>query len=155
LGAAEREIRSVGERAAGFLAAAGRRATVRGDYHSVARLLERALELGVPDSRELLQLEVELGLALHQVGRDAEAEALLDRTVEAATALGEPGLAARALARVSYMRLGADPAVGGPEMIPVAKEAIRMLETLGDTVGLAEAGHLLGEALARAGRKRE
>jgi DNA-binding SARP family transcriptional activator len=152
LGAPESEIRPLGERAAGFLAAAGKLATVRGDYRAVRNLLERALALGVRDPRERLQLQVELGLALNQAGRNAEAEALLDRTVEAATGLGERGVAARALVRVSHFRLAEDPAVGGPEMVPVAEEAIRTLEALGDTVGLAEAEHFLANALSYSGR---
>jgi predicted ATPase len=155
LGAPESETGPLGERAASFLAGAGRRATVRGDYHAVRNLLERALALGVPDPHERLQLQVELGLALDQTGRNAEAEALLDSTVEAATAVGEQGLAARALARVSQIRLGSDPAVGGPEMIPVAEEAIRALEALDDTVGLAEAEHFLARALLYSGRRTE
>jgi DNA-binding SARP family transcriptional activator len=155
LGAPASETGPLGERAAGFLAAAGRRATVRGDYHTVAHLLERALELGVPDPREHLRLQVELGLALGQAGRGAEAEALLGSTVELATALGEQGLAARALVHLSAQRLDHDPGVGAPEMIPVAEDAIRTFEALGDTLGLAEAGLLLGNALARAGRVTE
>jgi tetratricopeptide (TPR) repeat protein len=77
---------------------------------------------------------------------------LLDRTVEVANELGEPGLAARALVLVSNMRLGAAPEVGAAEMVPVAEQAIRTLEALGDPLGLAEAGKLLAEALARSGR---
>jgi DNA-binding SARP family transcriptional activator len=151
LGYPESETGPLGEQAAGFLAAAGRRATVRGDYHAAARALERALALGVPDPCERLQLQVELGLALFQTGRNAEAEALLDNTVEAATALGERGLAARALVHVSSHRLSSHP-VGGHEMIPVAEDAIATFEALGDTLGLAEAERLLGGALSRAGR---
>jgi tetratricopeptide (TPR) repeat protein len=153
LGASASETGPLGERAAGFLASAGRRAAVRGDYHSVARLLERALALGVPDPRERLQLQVELGLALYQTARRAEAEALLDSTAEAATELGERGLAARARVHVSAHRLGGDPEVGAEEMIPVADEAMRTLEAFGDTLGLAEAELLLGIALTRAGRR--
>jgi class 3 adenylate cyclase/tetratricopeptide (TPR) repeat protein len=155
LGAPAGETGSLAERAAGFLASAGRRATVRGDYHTVARLLERALALGVPDPRERLQLQVELGIALHQTGRNAEAEALLDSTVEASTVLGERGLAARALVHVSGQRLASYPDVWAQEMIPLAEEAIRTFEALGDTLGLAEAGDLLGHALSRAGRFEE
>ena len=153
LGDPEDARRALGEQAASYLAAAGRRATIRGDYHAVAHLLERALALGVPDPRERLQLQVELGVALGQTPRRAEAEALLDTTVEVATELGEQGLAARARVHVSGFRLAADPEVGAPEMIPVAEEAIRTFEALGDTLGLAEAEELLTAALSRAGRR--
>ena len=155
LGAPASQTAPLGERAASFLASAGRRATVRGDYHTVVRLLERALALGVPDTRERFQLQVELGMALYQTARNAEAEALLDSTVEAATALEEHGTAARALVHVSNARLVSDPEVGAAEMIAVAEEAIRTFEALGDTLALAEAGMLLGSALANAGRYEE
>jgi class 3 adenylate cyclase/tetratricopeptide (TPR) repeat protein len=152
LGAPDSETSPIGERAAGFLAAAGHRAAIRGDYHAVANLLERALALGVHDPHERVRLQVELGLGLYEVGRIAESEELLGRTVEVATALGERGLAARALVHISTQRLDADPAVGGEEMVPVAEDAIETFEALGDTLGLAEAGLMLGSALSRAGR---
>jgi class 3 adenylate cyclase/predicted ATPase len=155
LGAPESETDLLGARAAGFLASAGDRAATRGDYHAAAKLIERALELGVGDPREQLRLQFGLGRALYQTARTAQAEALLGRTMEAATELGERGLAARALVEVSEIRLTSDPEVGGPEMVPVAEEAIATLEELGDTVGLAEAGRLLGSALRRAGRLQE
>jgi DNA-binding SARP family transcriptional activator len=155
LGAPESETGPLGERAAGFLASAGRLATVRGDYHTVTRLLERALALGVPDSRERLQLQVELGLALYQTARNAEAEALLESTVEAATELAERGLAARALVHLSIARPASDPPAGAPELIPFAQDAIRTFEALGDTLALAEAEMLLGDALSNAGRFEE
>jgi class 3 adenylate cyclase/tetratricopeptide (TPR) repeat protein len=155
LGPTDAATRALGERAARHLGAAGRRATVRGDYHAAANLLERAMALGVPDPHERLALQVELGLALLQTRRIAEGEALLDSTVEAATALGERGLAARALVHASYQRLNSDPTVGGQEMISVAEEAISTFESLDDRLGLAEAEEVLGGALVRAGRFEE
>jgi DNA-binding SARP family transcriptional activator len=155
LGTPESETASLRERAAGFLAAAGRRATARGDYHAAVNLLERALALDVPDLRVRLQLQVELGLAFDQTGRHGEAEALLDTTVEVATEFGERGLAARALVHLSNRRMSQDPAVGAGEMIPVAKEAIRTFESLDDLLGLAEAERFLADALDRAGRSTE
>jgi class 3 adenylate cyclase/tetratricopeptide (TPR) repeat protein len=155
LGAPASETGPLGERAAGFLAAAGRRATVRGDYHSAARMLERALALGIPEPRERLQLQIELGVALLQTGRSGEGETMLEGTVGAATELGERGLAARALVGVSSYRLGAAPEVGAPEMIPVAEAAIATLEALGDRLGLAEAEYMLTDALSRSGRRAE
>jgi DNA-binding SARP family transcriptional activator len=155
LGAPESETGTLGERAAGFLASAGRRATVRGDYHAAVNLLEGALVLGVPDLSVRLQLQVELGQALDQTGRHGEAEALLDSTVEAATEFGERGLAARAVVHLSNRRMSQDPAVGAGEMIPVATEAIRTFESLDDLLGLAEAERFLADALDRAGRSTE
>jgi class 3 adenylate cyclase/tetratricopeptide (TPR) repeat protein len=152
LGDPEDVSQALGERAAGYLSAAGRRAAVRGDYHAVANLLERALALGVGDPRERVRLQVELALGLYEVGRIAESEELLGRSVEVANDLAERGLAARALVHISTQRLSSDPAVGGEEMVPVAEEAIKTFEALGDTLGLAEAGLMLSDALVRAGR---
>ena len=53
LGRPEDEIRPVAERAAFHLAAAGRRALVRGDHEAVCRLVERALALGIADPQSV------------------------------------------------------------------------------------------------------
>jgi class 3 adenylate cyclase/tetratricopeptide (TPR) repeat protein len=155
LGALDDSAAKLAARAAGHLAAAGLRAGNRGDYHAVTNLLERALALGVTDTRERVRLEVEFGLALFETGRIAESEALLGGTIQAAADLAERGLATRALVHISAQRLSSDPGVGAEEMVAVAEEAIETFEALGDTLGLAEAGLMLSEALGRAGRRAE
>jgi class 3 adenylate cyclase/tetratricopeptide (TPR) repeat protein len=145
----------LGQRASGHLAAAGSRASVRGDYRAVSNLLERALAFGIPDPHERVRVQVDLGKALYEVGRIAESEAVLAATRDAATGLAERGLAERALIQAAASRLTSDPAVGAAEILPVAEEAIRTFEALGDPLGLAEAERLLAEALSRLGRTDE
>jgi class 3 adenylate cyclase/tetratricopeptide (TPR) repeat protein len=155
LGTSNAETERLGERAAARLAAAGRRAAIRGDYHAVVNLFERALALGVTDQHERVRVEVDLGKALYETGRIEESEVLLDATRDAATSLGERGVAARALVQILGQRLSSDPAVGAVETLPAAEEAMRTFEVLGDSLGLAEAGRLLSEAYSRAGRTEE
>ena len=155
LGDPEDATRAVGERAAGYLAAAGRRASGRGDYRAVANLLERAQALGVSDPRERMRLQVDLGRALFEIGRVAESEVLLTATRDAASGLAERGLAERALVESLATRLYSDPTLGSAEVVPVAQRAIETFAALGDTLGLAEAEELLGQALAREGRAEE
>jgi DNA-binding SARP family transcriptional activator/tetratricopeptide (TPR) repeat protein len=155
LGDPEPEIRLLRERAAGFLAAAGRRASVRGDHHAVAKLLERALALGLSDSRERVSVQLEFGRALFETGRIAESEALLTTTRDAAVSLAERGLAERALVHGLRSRLASDPAVGWTDVVSVAEGAIKTFEALGDMRGLAEAEILLAGALHQQGRTEE
>ena len=124
-------------------------------YDEAAARLSSALELGIPDPSERTRVQVELGLLLHQTARESEAEAILSASLDAATSLEERGLATRALVHLSAERLASDPRVGSPEILPIAEEAIRTFEELGDRLGLAEAEHLLGHVLDREGRSEE
>ena len=152
LACADAQTESLGQRAGAHLAAAGLRASNRGDYNAVVSLVERALALGVTEPRERVRLGVELGKALWQTGRVAESETLLLETRNAAIDLGEKGLATEALVHSSLLRMVSDPEVGSSEIVPVAEEAIRTFEELHDSLGLAVAGQLLGDALLREGR---
>jgi tetratricopeptide (TPR) repeat protein len=146
--------RVLGERAARHLGAAGRRATVRGDYHAAANLLERALALGIPDPHERLELQVELGSSLHQTGRLAASTATLAEAVDGATRLGERGVAALALVDRHWVRF-ADPELDLEQVEAACRQAMETFAELGDDRGLALAGHVLGLALARLGRRTE
>ena len=140
--------RALGERAAGHLAAAGHRATTRGDHHAAVNLLQRALSLGISDPRKRVQLQVELGNALHETGRISDADAVLDEAGEAATALGEKGVAALALIYLCTSRMG-DPQLDLAEVQAICEQAIETFSELGDERGLAIAGRLLGLSLNR------
>jgi tetratricopeptide (TPR) repeat protein len=155
LGAREGELAPLGERAAEHLAAAGRRAALCGDFHAVANLTERALALGIGDPEERVRLEIDLAKALWETGRIGESEALLSSTREAAAGLPERGLAERALVRSLTARLFSDPTLSSTEVVAAAERAIETFEALGDTLGLAEAEDLLGDALSREGRIEE
>jgi predicted ATPase len=70
LGTLDDRATTLASRAAAHLAAAGLRASDRGDYHAVANLLERALALGLTDPRARVRTEYELALYLQRSGRD-------------------------------------------------------------------------------------
>jgi class 3 adenylate cyclase/tetratricopeptide (TPR) repeat protein len=151
LGRVDADTRELGERAAAHLQAAGLRATDRGDVHAAASLLGRALEVGIAEPRERAHLQVELGEALTGTGRRVEADVVMAEAIEAATAAGERGLAAcalamRALRRHRYVDEGLA-SVGA-----AAEEAIQICSQLGDTRGLAVAWRLLAWTLNHQGR---
>ena len=124
-------------------------------YDEAAARLSGALELGIADPRQRAHVQAELGLLLYHTGRTGESEAILSASVDAATDLEERGLALRALVHLTAERLSSDPEVGSAEVVPVAEEAIRTFEQVGDRLGLAAAEELLGMALAREGRGEE
>ena len=70
---------ALAERAAARLGAAGLRALDRGDMVGAINLLGRATALLPPDDDARIELELELGEALQEAGRLAEAESLSSR----------------------------------------------------------------------------
>ena len=143
------------ERAIEYNLRAAAAATGTFAYDEAAARLSTALELGLTDPRERAGVQLELGNLLWLTGRVGEAEAILTASLDAAANLEERGLAARALVHLSMERMSSDPGVGSAEIVLIAEEAIRTLEQLPDSPGLAEAESLLGNALGRAGRTEE
>jgi predicted ATPase len=97
LGPLDDHGRKLGERAAGHLASAGKRAFARADMPAAANLLRRAANLLPADDRERLELLPDLGEALMEVGEFAWAETFLDEAVDAASAAGDARLKANAV----------------------------------------------------------
>jgi len=124
-------------------------------YTEAAAALSTALEFGIADPRERIRVQGELGNLYYETGRIAEADAILTASLDGATTLEERGLATRALVQLSNPRLASDPRVSSAEIVPIAQDAIKTFEQLGDTRGLAMAEHLLGHALSREGRTAE
>ncbi len=143
------------ERAVDYNLRAAEAATASVAYREAAARLSTALELGIADPRERARVQAELGNLYYESGRLAESDALLTASLEAATALGERALAARALVQRSNQRLASDPLVSSAEIVPIAEEAVRTLEQLDDPLGLAMAEQLLAHALSREGRRAE
>jgi hypothetical protein len=142
---------ALGERAATHLVAAGRRAAALSDFEAVAGLLGRALALGISDPLQRLRAGFDVGQALHQTRRTAEAEAVLAETHELATRLGEDGIAALALVQRAWNRTG-ETTMDYGEAETVAEHAIDVLARAADDRGLALARRLRAIALAsRAG----
>jgi class 3 adenylate cyclase/tetratricopeptide (TPR) repeat protein len=155
IGAGGQRTRALGEKAAGLLASAGRRALARADPYAASNLLERALRLGVASPVDRARILGDLGMALNTSGRMLQAEAARRASIDAATALGERELAT--WVRISYLlsRGSSDPEVGAEEMERAAHEAIELYRELEDPAGLAAAEHLLGVALGMKGRQAE
>jgi class 3 adenylate cyclase/tetratricopeptide (TPR) repeat protein len=140
LGRADQAARSVAQRAAGHMAAAGRRASERGDASAAANLLARAAELTSNDDSERPPLLLELGVALFDAGQITRAIEVLDETVISAAAPGDRSTEWRARVEQMWMR----PTVEtdrpwGKEQERVAEEAIAVFESLDDDLGLAKA----------------
>jgi predicted ATPase/DNA-binding SARP family transcriptional activator len=140
------------ERAVDYNLRAAQAAMASVAYREAAARLATALELGIADPRERARVQGELGHLYHETGRIADADAVLTASFEAATSVGERGLAMRALVQRANERLASDPQVSSAEIVPLAEEAIEAFEQAEDTLGLAMAEHLLGHALGREGK---
>jgi class 3 adenylate cyclase/tetratricopeptide (TPR) repeat protein len=129
--------------AAQRLAPAGVRALGRGDMPAAVRLLTRAVALFPLDDSERLDLLPELGIALIDGGRLAEAEPVLEEAEDRARATGSDVAMWRAtIARLSLRTWTGN--VAGKEMIASAEAAVAGSAELGDNLGLARSWHLLG-----------
>ena len=140
LGAPKEEL---GRRAAERLAAAGRRAHLRGDLTATINLLERSRRLRADEQQDVV-LEVDLGDALFSAGLPVRAEELLRETAARAANRGDDrGVL---LARLTQMvvLLSTDPEGRVREARALADEAIPVFEAAGDERGLMRAWTAIG-----------
>jgi class 3 adenylate cyclase/tetratricopeptide (TPR) repeat protein len=133
----------VARRAWERLGSAGRRAFARGDMPAAANLLERATSLMPPEEPARLELRIDLGTALTQMGQLARAGAIFDEEIERASSKRDLRLEWRARLQRSFLSRYAHPEEGGEELLGVAKEAIRAFGEVGDDAGLARAWRLV------------
>src|SRR4051794_1059015 len=142
--AARERHRDLAARGAEHLGAAGRSALARDDMHAAVNLLERATALLPADDRFRGSLQPELGAALTECGRLAEAERVLDAAVDSAAARDD----ALALAHVTVARLFLRLQVGTEDGTREVRERFdRLLGTFteaGDDLGLGRLWHLRG-----------
>jgi class 3 adenylate cyclase/tetratricopeptide (TPR) repeat protein len=131
---------ALARRAAGHLAAAGRRALARGDTSAAVGLLRRASTL---DERAGAELAPELGRALVESGALAEADELLSGAIEKANAAGDEGRAAHAAVVRAEVRFRTNPTWAVEETRTVAEAAIATFTRCDDDGGLAQALRLL------------
>ena len=144
------ELGLVGERqralaagAAERLAAAARAALVRGDLHAAAHLFERAVSLLGRDDPTRAALLPELGAALHDAGRLADADRVLAEAIEDA---GEDAaLESRARVERELVRLQAETSGPIDDALRVAESALAVLEAHGDELGQCRAWCLWAE----------
>jgi tetratricopeptide (TPR) repeat protein len=135
--------RALGERAAGRLSSAGRRAFGRGDMPVAAGLLERAAALLPAGHAARGELNLSLGVALCELGEITRAESVFEAAAEAASAAGDAKVEVQASLERSYWSLATNPDGRTADLRALAEEAIRMLGREGDDRGLARAwGHL-------------
>jgi len=136
----------VAERAGEWLAAAGRRALLRGDERAAVSLFERALELTRPIKLDI-HVEVDLADALSRT-QPQNAAAIADAAADRARGAGLE--TAEALARVvaANIRSLTDPGASLDELEALARAALPLLEQAGDHLGLAHVWYALGITVA-------
>jgi len=139
LGLLEERDRELAVRAAGKLAAAGRRAYAVGDLPAAVGLLVRAVELLEPSSAARAEVLTDLGEALRETGEFARARSVLHEAKEIAVANGDPAAAAHARLIELRARAQVDPAVTPDEFDRLGAEAIELFEQAGDERRLAKA----------------
>jgi class 3 adenylate cyclase len=142
--AARERYRSLAARGADHLGSAGRNALARDDMPAAVNLLERATALLPPDDPALGALMPELGAALTDAGRLADAEAVLDSAVEAAAARGEPVAGANATVALLALRIQVDTEAGAGEVRERFEPLLETLEGAGDDLGLSRLWRLRG-----------
>jgi class 3 adenylate cyclase/tetratricopeptide (TPR) repeat protein len=155
LGRPDERSHELGRRAAGHLAAAGRRAFAKSDAPAAQNLLSRAVPLLPEGDDARLELLVLYGRTLIEVGLLAEADGALAEAGERAEELGERGLALHALVEREFLRLKTDPAGTTDEARRVVERALPVFEELGDEPGLARSWELLGQVYLMACRYRD
>jgi tetratricopeptide (TPR) repeat protein len=135
---------AIGAEGSRRLAAAGRRAFVRGDNTAAAALLGRAVALLPVDDPERLRLLPEHGEALLMTGEFEAASAVLDEAIEKGHVAPVP--AAHASLVLLLVRLRAGDAEGweGGGFEQEIASAIEVFEHAGDESGLAMAWRLRG-----------
>ena len=129
------EAGTIGERAAGHLFAAGRRAADRGDVAAAANLVGRAVDLTPADAECRVERLLHLPRLLFMVFGDLErAEAALDEAERLATEQGDERLTAFARLDRWYIP-DSDP----EQLLAAGRAALPLFEREGDELGLAKA----------------
>ncbi len=144
LGLLDAETRDLGERAAARLAAAGRRATERGDRGAAVNLLGRAAVLFPAEGRDKIEVVLDLVEPLVGFAMVAEAEALVVEASETAALLGDERLVARVdIERIWLIVSAQVGALAETSALDHAERAMPIFELHGDHVGLARAHEIV------------
>jgi DNA-binding SARP family transcriptional activator/tetratricopeptide (TPR) repeat protein len=124
--------RALGARAAEHFAGAARAALGRGDPSAAGELLERAIALLETREPARSALLTDLGVALFEAGRLADADVALDEALRQAR---DPRLAARAKVERRFVALGSEANCATAEARRVADAALAVFEEHGDDRG--------------------
>ncbi len=136
------EVRELGAKASWRLESAGRRALARSDLPAGIGLLERAASLSADDPVARAELLPELGRALIEAGRLADAERVLGEASLVAEATADERAESRVLVQKQFLQL-LHVTEGGPEAAMRAVErVIPVFERCGDHHGLCSARRL-------------
>ena len=146
LGAAGDSTRAIAREAAERLAAAGRRAFVRGDAPAGVNLSSRAAALLLPEDPLRVELVPNVRVIQGLVEDMSWAEQVLTEAVEAAATNGDRRLAAQALVQRGFLRLFTEPDVTPEELIQTAGRAADLFDELADELGLARSWRLVAQA---------
>jgi len=144
---------TLGRRAASYLGSAGRRALARGDLPAAARLLQRAAATLPPDDPDGIELLIESGEALVDLGELTRADEVLGTAIEHALASGDVVRADGA--RIVRMRLHYE--TEGDDhgtLLQDIEQAMKEFESADDHMGMIRASHLLVLIHWAAGRHR-
>ncbi|MEO8423222.1 MAG: adenylate/guanylate cyclase domain-containing protein [Actinomycetota bacterium] len=143
LGVADADVETLGRRAASYLGAAGRRALARGDLPAADNLLRRAAATLPHGDALAVELLVEAGEALVDLGELVQADEVLGSAIDQAMASGDTiaALGARIVRmRLHYETEGEDP---DGTLLQDVEGAVKEFEQAEDHMGLIRASHLL------------
>ena len=139
LGHAGTRADRLAERASDRLESAGRRALRRSDRAGAVTLLERAVTLAPKRGVRRARILPELGGALIEAGRLADAGAVLADAKVAAEAVGDESAAARTLVQDQFLRLQLGESAGTDEASAVVERVLPVFRAEADEQGLCGA----------------
>jgi class 3 adenylate cyclase/tetratricopeptide (TPR) repeat protein len=146
---------ALAERAAEYLAAAGRRASTRLDLPASSNLLGRAAALLPHNDPDRMRLKADEGVALSRLGESRRAEGIFDEVIEAARRSGNVVIEARARIDRLWARRDTEPARWLEEMRAEVEPLIPVLEDHRDDLGLTKGLQLLASGWQFEGRMGE
>ena len=139
LGRADDDTAALGARASQRLESAGRRALRRSDNAAGVSLLERAAALAAGDPNRQAALLPDVGGALIDAGRLADAQTVLAEAARAADDAGDERAAARALVHSRFLRLQLGEPAETAEASAAVDQVLPVFEAAGDERGLVSA----------------
>ena len=136
---------ALARRAAERLAAAGRRASTRGDLRAAASLLGRAEELFAPGDPDRLDVLPTLGRTLLDTGDWDRARTVLADARDRSAKVGDRRNWAEATVALVHIEMFTDALRSHDEVRGLLAEPLRVFEKLGDEGGLARTLGLIGQ----------
>jgi class 3 adenylate cyclase len=145
LGPLDEEARTLGDRAAGHLGAAGSRAFDREDMPAAASLLRRAADLLGAGHQARPRLLLKAGDALAEVGELTAAGQAFEQARAAAALTGDDAIARAADLAALHLRYTTDATSADRDVVSRVREMIPVLESAADHHSLARAWRLLAQ----------